>query len=250
MKILPLIYACGLLAMTLPTHAFSHPQAAPADTIAGHSRMVRKLTDAMCTGVTNDRSVNFDKMSPAEAMQFTQGLFVKAMQRDSVAFMGMITAASKQGQSSQQVGQALGKDVMMNLANNCPAAMPLVMRLSQTEQVQQAANAKLPTVTDVERKTLQPMATHLCTQLDAANAKQAFDKMPTAQRAALFNKLIEQEFLANRTKLQAYYSKAQLDDAQQREEIGKKIASLMMTQGSCAKYLIVIGMDMMKQQKP
>jgi len=248
MKYLPLFY-CGLLLAALQSFASSQKPAAPADTVAGHSRMVRKLSQAMCGGVTNNRSTAFEKMSPAEAMQYTQKLFVQAMQSDSVAFLNMLNEAAKRGQSTQQVAQDLGKDVMVNMARNCPAAMPLIMRLSQTEEAQKAANVKLPSVTEVEKKTLQPMANHLCAQLDAANAKQPFDKMPVADRGALFNKLIVQEFAGSRTKLLTYYSKAQLDDNQQREEIGKKIASLMMAQGACATYLVVIGMDAIKEEK-
>lgn len=249
MKYLPLLGLLSLFAFAAPVQAARLP-GAPADTVAGHGLMVRKLSQAMCAAVTKDPSLAFDKMSPADAMQFTQRLFVQAMQRDSVAFIAMIKAATKQGQTSQQVGQEIGKDVMVNLARNCPAAMPLVMRLAQSEQAQQAANAKMPTATEVEKKTLQPMANHLCAQLDAANAKQEFDKMDKAQRWALSNKLLQQEFATNRTKLLAYYSKAQLDDKQQREEIGKKIAGLMMAQGSCAKYLVIIGVDAINEKKP
>ncbi|WP_201984114.1 hypothetical protein [Hymenobacter rubidus] len=250
MKCLPLFSAFGLLAVASSTHATARPQPAPADTVAGHSRMVRKLSDAMCTGVTNDHTTNFAQLSPPAAMQLTQQLFVQAMKQDSAAFLAIITAGSKQGQTAQQVGQELGKDVVVRLARICPAAMPLVLRLGETAQAQQAAKTKLPTTTDTEKKVLQPLANHLCAQLDAATAKQAFEKMPVAQRGALFIKLIQQEFLANRTKLLTYYSKAQLDDDQQREEIGKKIGGLMVEQGTCAKYLVVVGMDYINESKP
>ena len=249
MKHLLPICCAAVLALVNPARA-ARSLPAPADTVAGHARMVQKLSTAMCTQLTNDHATDFAKMTPPAAMQFTQQLFVTAMQHDSSAFIAMMTTATEHGQTAQSVGEQVGKDVVLTLSRTCPVAMPLILRLSQTEQAQQAATAKIPAVTDVEKKALQPLATHFCTQLAAADAKQSFAKLAPAQRMALFTSLMQKEVTAGRPQLLRYYSAAQLNDGQKREEIGQKIAGLMIQQESCTQYLLLIGVDELNKQKP
>ncbi|MGI4740924.1 MAG: hypothetical protein ACRYG7_37630 [Janthinobacterium lividum] len=172
MKHLLLALCLGLLVLANPAQAARRPQA-PADTVAGHARLVRKLSQELCTTLTNDHTTAFASLSTDQAMQLTQQLFTTAMQRDSVALLAMMEKAVQQNLAPQQVGQLLGRDVVVSLSKTCPASLPLLARLSQTEQAQQAMGAARPNVSETEKKILQPMATHLCTQLGAANAKAA-----------------------------------------------------------------------------
>ena len=221
---------------------------APADTVAGHARMVRQLSEAMCTQLANDHVTKFEVMATPAALQMTQELFITAMKRDSVAFMAMMTTASEQGRSAQSVGQEVGKDVVLRLSKTCPAAMPLILRLSQTEQAKQAATAKVPLISETEKKALQPLANHICAQLTAAETKQPFAKLLPEQRKALFTTLMQKEFITNRASLLRYYSAAQLSDQQRREEIGQKMAALMLQQNDCTKYLLLVGVDEMNKK--
>lgn len=247
MKKMLLLGTLGLLIFCSSAPAVSRP-VAPADTVAGHARMVKKIHAAMCTSVSNDRTTAFDKMTPPDAMQYTQQLFVNAMQRDSVAFLALINSAAKEGKTSQAVGMQLGKDVVLLLSSTCPAALPLIVKLSQTEQAQQAAGSKMPVVTEAEKKILLPLAIRICTQLTAAEAKQAFAKRTPAQRTELFTGIMVKEFQAGRAQLLRYYSVAQLDDAEQRGEIGKKMASLMLERKDCGGYIMQLGVDALAKQ--
>ena len=249
MKQLLFIYLIGLLALT--NRAVAAPGiTVPADTVAGHGRMVRLLSEAMCTHLGNDHTTAFDKMTSPAARQMTQQLFVAAMQRDSVVFIALIIEGTKQGKTAQVVGQELGRDVIITLGHNCPAALPLIVRLSQTAEVQKLAADKIPAITEVEKKILQPLATRICAQLTAVDAKESFGKLPAARRNAIFTSLMQKEFVAGRPQLLRYYSAAQLNDPQRRGEIGQKIAGLMLNQNSCSGFMILVGLDEMSKQKP
>ena len=126
MKKMLLLGTLKLLIFCSSAPAVSRP-VAPADTVAGHARMVKKIHAAMCASVSNDRTTAFDKMTPSDAMQYTQQLFVNAMQRDSVAFLALINSAAKEGKTSQVVGTQLGKDVVLLLTasgSSAPAPPP------------------------------------------------------------------------------------------------------------------------------
>ena len=238
-----LVLLC-LVVLRPATQALAAPgSTAPADTVAGHARMVRKLSEAMCAQLANDHTTNFEAMATPAALQMTQEMFITAMKRDSVAFIAMITTASEQGRSAQSVGQEVGKDVVLRLSKSCPAALPLILRLSQTEQAKQAVTAKVPPISETEKKALLPLASHICVQLAAAETRQPFAKLLPEQRKALFTTLMQKEFITNRAGLLRYYSAAQLSDPQRREEIGQKMAALMLQQNDCTKYLLLVGVD-------
>ncbi len=55
--------------------------------------------------------------------------------------------------------------------------------------------------------------------------------------------LLQQALIAGRPQLLHYYSAAQLSDPKRREEIGQKLAALMLQQPNCANYLLLIGVD-------
>ena len=240
MKPLLSFFCLLLVAGTLPAPAH---QLVPADTVVGHARMVRQLSEAMCAQLSNDHTTKFEALSTPQAMQMTQQLFVGAMQRDSVAFIAMMTTAGAEGKEPRAVGEVVGRDVVLRLSKVCPAALPLILRISQTDQAKQAALARMPAMSEAEKKCLQPLTNTICTGLAAADAKQPFAKLQPAQRHALFAGLMQQAFVVGRPQLLRHYSAAQLNDPRQREGIGQKLAALMLQQANCANYLLLMGAD-------
>lgn len=205
--------------------------------------MVRTLSQELCTKLSNDHITKFADLTTDQAMQLTQQLFTEVMQRDSVAVLAMMKEGAKQNLQPQQVGQLLGRDVVISLSKTCPASLPLIARLSQTEQAQQAIAAKQPTISEPEKKVLQPLASHLCAQLALAEAKTPLAKQSPAQRKAVFASLIQKEFTTGRSQLLRYYSTAQLADQARMREIGEKVGYLMLAQKDCASYILLMGAD-------
>jgi hypothetical protein len=240
-----LLLFCGLsfLGFSNAAEAAPRPRIAPADTVVGHAQLVRKLEQALCTKLSNDRTTKFADLTTDQAMQLTQQLFTEVMQHDSVAVLAMMEKGAQQNLQPQQIGQLLGRDVVVSLSKTCPASLPLIARLSQTEQAQQAVAAQQPAISEPEKKALQPLATHLCAQLALADAKTPLTKQTPTQRNALFTNLIQKEFITGRPQLLRYYSAAQLADQTRMEEIGQKIAFLMLAQKNCAPYIMLMGAD-------
>lgn len=237
-----LLFFCGLSFM-----AFANPAraafsvATPTDTATGHAHLVRKLSQDMCVQLSNDHKTDFNSLTPNQAMQLTQRLFGDALRRDSTAVLAMMTAAAQQNIALQQASHLLGRDVVLKLSQSCLAALPLLARFSQTAQVQQAMGANRPDINDAEKKILQPIATHLCTQLATINAQKPLAEQTPAQRHALLNTLTDKGLTANQSALLRYYSTAQLADRANREAIGYKVVLLMVAQPSCGPLIMLLG---------
>jgi len=227
----------GALAFINPARATT----TPADTVAGHAHLVRKLSQALCTKLSADHTTSFAALTSAQAMQLTQQLFTEAMQHDSVAVMAMMEKGVQQNLPPQQVGQLLGKDVVISLGQNCPASLPLITRLVQTEQGQQTLAAQqAAAMSATEKKVLQPVAAALCSQLSLSTTKVPFAKLSSAQQQRVFGAAMQQAFKQNTPQLRKYYGDAQLDKKLRSGEIDNKVGLLTASQGDCAQYMLLL----------
>lgn len=221
----------GLLAFANPAQAIT----APSDTVAGHAYLVRKLSQALCTKLTNDHTTNYVALTSTQAMQHTQQLFTEAMQHDSAAVLALMEKGTQQNLPPQQVAQLLGQDVVIALGRNCPASLPLITRLMQTEQGQQTLAAQqAAAMSAAEKKVLQPIAAALCSALALNDAKNPFAKLSPAQQQQTFGAALQKAFRQNTPQLRNYYGDAQLDKKLRSGELDTKIGLLTPAQGACA----------------
>ena len=225
---------------------------APADTLAGHARLVRTISSSICAQLAEPGAPDVSRMSSPAVMAYGQELFIKAMQSDSASVIAMMTSAAERGMPPAQVGQQLGRDAMLNLTKSCPAARPLAVRLVQTEQGQQAMAAQMPALSPAERKVLQPIAAALCTDLNGRDAKAPFAKLTPEGRHQVFMAALHKAFKPQTAALLHYYGAAKLDAQLRSGELDGKIGSLMPSQGTCGQYLVLIGADRLngKIKKP
>lgn len=237
MKHFFLYCSVALLALASPAKA----SIAPADTVAGHAHLVRKLSQALCTKLTNDHTTKFTALTSAQAMQLTQNLFTEALQHDSVAVLAMMQKGAQQNLSPQQIGQLLGKDVVISLGQNCLASLPLITQLMQTEQGQQTLAAQQAlAMSAAEKKVLQPLAAALCAQLALGDAKVPFASLSAGQRQQAVMAALQKAFKQNTPQLLRYYGEAQLDKKLRSGELDTKIGMLAPSQGACAQYIMLI----------
>jgi len=120
----------ALLSQAAPAHATSRPSA-PADTIAGHSRMVRRMSTEMCTALNADHTTNFQTMTKEQAMAYIQKLLMPALMNDSTSLMKMAQLGALQNMTPQDIGRQVGQDAFVMLRRDCPAVMPLANRFAQ-----------------------------------------------------------------------------------------------------------------------
>jgi hypothetical protein len=237
MKHFFLFYGVGLLAFSTMAQAST----APADTVMGHAHLVRQLSQALCTRLTNDHKTNFASLTSPQAMQLTQELFTEVMQHDSVAVLALMDKGAQQNLPPQQVAQLLGQDVVISLGRNCPASLPLITRLMQTEQGQQTlATQQAAAMSAAEKKVLQPIAAALCSELALGNAKKPFAKLSPAQQEQTLMAALQKAFKQNTPQLLKYYGNDQLDKKLRSGELDTKIGLLTPSQGACAQYMLVL----------
>lgn len=170
------------------------------------------------------------------------------MQRDSVRLKAMMQDAADQGRQPDQVGQVLGRDAMIELAKNCPAAVPLALGLVQTEQGQRAMASQAPKLPPGELKVLQPLAAAMCAELDASNAKKPFRSLTPTGRQQVFMTTLQKVFRLHTVALQRYYGNTQLNKQLSTGELDGKIGAVMSLQHNCGQYLLLIGAD--QQARP
>ncbi len=148
--LLALAASLVLFSQAAPAQATSHPSA-PADTLLGHHRMVHRMSQQMCTSLSADHTTNFQTMTQAQAMDYTQKLLIPALMSDSTSLMQMAQLAAQQNMTPQDMGRQLGQDAFMLLRRDCPAALPLANRLSQ-----QPATAPAPATAPKRTPTARP----------------------------------------------------------------------------------------------
>ena len=237
MKCFFLLWGWCLLAFASPARATT----APADTVAGHTQLVRKLSQTLCTQLTNDHTTQFAALTSAQAMQLMQQFFTEAMRHDSVAVLALLQKGVQQNLPPQQVGLLLAQNVVLLLGRNCPAALPLLNRLTQTEQFQQSLAAQQAVaMSEAEKKVLLPITAAVCTQLARGDARMPFVSLLPGQREQIMMDALEEALTQHRPQLLKYYGKTQLDKLILNGELYSKLGLLAPSQDGCAQYLMLI----------
>ncbi|MFD1873913.1 hypothetical protein [Hymenobacter bucti] len=145
MKKLLLLFAASLALLSQSAQAAGHPTA-PADTLMGHSRMVRRMSNEMCTALNADHTTNFQALTQEQAIAYIQKLLMPALMSDSTSLMKMAQLGALQNITPQDIGRQVGQDAFLMLRRDCPAVLPLANRF-----VQQPAAAPAPAA-DPKRK--------------------------------------------------------------------------------------------------
>ena len=128
--LLALAASLALFSQAATAQAAGSPTA-PADTLAGHSHMVRRMSREMCAALNADHTTNFQTMTQAQAMEYTQKLLMPALMSDTTSLMKMAQLAASQNMTPQDMGRQLGQDAFLLLRRDCPAVQPLASRLAQ-----------------------------------------------------------------------------------------------------------------------
>jgi len=127
MKKLLLAASFGLLCQA----AQARPLTTPADTIEGHARMVRRMSQEMCTALNADHTTNFQAMTKEQGIAYIQKLLLPALTRDSTNLMKMAQLGAQQNLSPQDIGRMVGQDAFVELRRSCPAVLPLTNLFAQ-----------------------------------------------------------------------------------------------------------------------
>lgn len=239
---------CFLLLLLLALAGRVAAQSVPTDTLPGHAQRVRSLSATLCAALSSPQAPDLSKMSTAGVVQYAQGLFENAMRRDSTRVSALFEAAAARGIQPADAARLLGHDAMANVARTCPAARPLAIRLAQTEPGQQAIAAQQPKLPLAEQNALQPVANDLCTALNAASAHAPFAQLTPAGRKQMFMSAVQKVFTTRTAALKRFYGPAKYAALLRNGQLDSRIASLMVSQGKCSVYLLLIGSDRLAER--
>lgn len=215
----------------------------PADTLPGHARLVRTISATLCAELSSPQAPDLDQLSPPAALQYAQKLFASALRRDSVQLHAMMKHAAPQGQSPTDVARLLGRDALLAAATTCPAAQTLAARLVQAGPVRQALAVRQPPLPPAEEQALLPVASALCHELQARNARAPFGKLTPAERQRVYMEAVQKSFRPQTAALNRFYGPAKLDALLRSGEFDGRVARLMASRGLCTEYLVLIGTD-------
>ena len=232
------LYIVALVAGLLTAPA-AHAATAPADTVAGQARFTHRLSAGMCDRLAQEsQKADLSKLTGTESEALLKRVLLGAMGDNFTEFSGLMEKAPG---SAAGLGRAIGERAILEMVQRCPSAGPLVAKVGGLH-----SGTSLE-ITPVERPTLLAIAQAACKQLDAENAKQPFDTLTPAQRSDLLKQVLGGAFLKSSAELTTQYGDEVMADKAQGEEIGKKIALLMLE--ACPSYILQAGQDELARRR-
>ena len=208
--------------------------AMPADTVAGQARFTHRMSAGMCERLAQEsQKTDLSKLTGAESEELFKKLMLSTLGENLADFSALTEKTTSI--SPSDLGRTIGEQAVLELMAHCPSAASLMAKMGGTRL------GKSVQITDAERPTLLVVAQAACKQLDVENAKQPFGQLSSAQRTALIQQTLVAAFVNNATELTAQYGEEVLGDRSQGEEIGKKVALLMVE--ICPIYIMEIGRD-------
>lgn len=207
---------------------------APADTLKGQAHFTRIMSAGLCDKLTQDsQKTDFSKLPTAEVQETFEKLMLSVLS-DHLSEFKALLAQMPTGQSNA-LGEQIGRDAMLQMVSTCPVAGPIIAQLAaQTMSSKSDLSAE-------ERQVLLPIAQHACQQISASNAKTPLLKMSASQRMKLMEQSLQDAVLVSESSLTQYYGEDAMSDETQGDELGKKVALLMLKE--CPSYLMMMGAD-------
>ncbi len=206
----------------------------PTDTLLGQAHLVRRMSAGMCDRLTKEsQKIDLAKLTSAESEALFKRILLKTMGENYAEFNALLEKAGTTSQA--ELGRIINEQSIIEIAQRCPIASTLMVKVSER-------HAGISTeITPAERPTLLAITRAVCKQLDEENAKKPFSNLTPAQRGALLQRVLVGTCLKSADELMAQYGDEVMEDEAQGEEIGKKIAVLMVE--VCPVYILQAGQE-------
>jgi hypothetical protein len=198
------------------------------------------MSVGMCDRLAKEsQKTDLTKLTAAESEALLKRLLLGAMGDNFLAFSALLEHSGTT--SPADLGRAIGEQAVVEMVQRCPSAGPLLAKAGSAHMGAQIE------ITAAERPTLLAITQAACKRLDGENAKQPFSKLTSAQRSDLIKQTLSGTFLSNADELTAQYGEGIMGDKTRGEEIGKKIAMLMLE--VCPTYIMQVGQDELARKR-
>lgn len=221
-----------LFLLLLGSHSYAFSVA--ADTLKGQKRFVQHVSQTVCSKLNEE-----DKQHPISKLstEASQALFERVLQasmEEHLDEMGAVMQANKVSRP-RKFGEVVGRDVVLLLVQDCPVSQPLLASFG----VAQLKNNL--SVSPEEKPVLTLVSTEICQRMDAENSKTPLASRPAAERKQVMESTMQGAMLKHMEALSTHYGFKALSNKDQMEEVGRKIALLLVDQ--CPGYLLQLGVD-------
>lgn len=230
----PLLLSIVVIANLLLVSFQAQAAPVPADTVAGTGHFTHLVSVGMCARLAQEsQKTDLTKLTGAESEALLKRLMLGAMGDNFGEFTALLQLVGKE--KAESLGEAIGEQAVLEMVQRCPSSGPLMAKIGSSHL---AGNLDM---SDAERSVLLPIAQAACQRLDAENTKQPFDKLTPAQRGAQIERILGGTLLSSSQALQEQYGEDAMGSTEQGEEIGKKVALLMLE--ACPTYILAVGRD-------
>lgn len=225
-----LVVATALLPLAALGQTKTKP--APAAATSSTSQFESQLSTEICQDFDKLNATKpFAQLSQQEAMSTLQQSMTQVIMQHPQEVEQLMKA---NGADAQSAMQAMGQRVATKLAADCPVALTLFARMAGTDPASLSSagpsSAADLTVSEAERPLLEKLATAICADLSAQDAKKPLAKLPNAERMVLVQQVMMKQMQANQAALTKQYGADFFQDTQRITAMGVKVGGLIAKQ--------------------
>ncbi|KAA9333193.1 hypothetical protein F0P96_09440 [Hymenobacter busanensis] len=224
-------YFLVVAASLLPLCSFGQTKTQPAT-----EQLESQLTAEICQDFDKLNAAKpFVQLSQEEAMSTLQQSMMQVMMRHPDEVEQLLKAS---GSTTQAAMQDLGQRVAVKLVADCPAAMPLFMRLTNQPATAATAPPDL-TVTAAERPLLEKMARSMCADLSTVTTPAQLASQPLQQKLHLIQQAKQRVLKTYAKEISSQYGPEILTDPARQNALGAKVG--LLAGDHCASFADAFG---------
>jgi hypothetical protein len=219
------------LALRAPAQSIS--TASPPDTVAGHTQLLRAMSEGYCEKLqAASKRMNFKAMPTAESDKLIRKLTTELVLENRPQFLQMRKQVARP--QRQLYFSLLGRDALLRMATTCPNAATLLTDLNY-----EGLTDKSP-MSEAERAVLLPITEDVCQRISAENARQSLANRPIADTKLIIGTAIRESILAHTDGLNQYYGSDIMNDPQRLGNASERMGLLMFER--CPSYLLMLSL--------
>ncbi|OUJ76029.1 hypothetical protein [Hymenobacter crusticola] len=192
-------------------------QTTAADTTGEH-RMIQDISADLCRQIEEEsKKAPLTNLSQEEATQLFARLMLVSAGNNATFTKLILTHKS----DANAYGGQLGKRIAFRMVKECPASVPLFMKVGYQELRKQHP------MSEQEVKVLTPVAAGVCQGIEARQKKQDLAAMSAQERMQVVEEVMQAAMKPHAKALSQLYGADLFLDQKKMEQVGVKIAVLM-----------------------
>ena len=221
------------LALALRAPAQSISTALPPDTVAGHARLLRIMSEGYCEKLqAASQRLNFRSMKTGESDKMVRKLTTELLLENRSQFLLLRKQVARP--QRRLYFSLLGRDALLRMADTCPSAPTFLTDLNY-----EGLTDKSP-MSAAERAVLLPITEEVCQRIMVEDARQSLARQSEADAKAVISAAIRESIQAHAADLNSYYGNDIMNDSQRLGDASERMGLLMFEK--CPRYLLMLSL--------